>query len=150
MCAYGEEIDEAIALLEYASVEFPEIEAFSRMLHEARSRLAAEQTVRRLGDAERTVRLLLAEQKHETALAEVESALAEYPNESVLLGLRASIAAGIEEKASVAAIIAEVERLAAAGQGTEAGTIGARWSAPVSEPRGTHQAAADCASCTAA
>jgi serine/threonine-protein kinase len=120
LASTAKEFDDAIALLEYASVEFPEIEAFSRMLHEARSRLAAEQTARRLGDAERTVRLLLAEQKHETALAEVESALAEYPNESVLLGLRASIAAGIEEKASVAAIIVEVERLAAAGQGTQA------------------------------
>ena len=111
---------EVLALIEPAGGEFPEAAGFPRLLTQARDGLAAEQKAQRLSAAERTIYSLMAEQRHPEALSEADAALADDPGEKTLLDLRAAIVAGIEEKAAVARVVGTVERLAGAGEGSEA------------------------------
>ena len=114
---------EALALLQPATAEFPEIGAFSRLLAEVRSGAAAEQEARRLGAAEQKIRSLMAEQRYEEALKAADGGLSEYPGEQVFRDLRALILAGIEEQAALVAVTEKVHRLGAAGKGTEADRV---------------------------
>jgi len=115
--------EEALALLEQAAGEFPEVGAFAHLLEEVRAGSAAEKKAGRLASAERTIRSLLAMRRYEEALAVADAALGAYPGEKALLDLRALIVAGIEEKAAVAGVAGMVRRLIAAGEGAEADRV---------------------------
>jgi len=113
---------DALALLEPAAAEFPEIAAFSNLLADVREGAALEREGR-MGEAKHAIRSLMAGQTYEEALREVDRALGEYPGEKAFRDLRALIVAANEEKAAVAAVGAEVQRLVAAGKGTEADRV---------------------------
>src|ERR1019366_9377883 len=100
----AKQYQEAVALLERAVREFPEAATFAQLLSEAREGFAPELKAQRLSAAEHSIRLRMAEQRHEEAVAEADAALSEHPGEKAIRSLRMQAAAGVQEKAAVAGV----------------------------------------------
>ncbi len=116
----AERFEEAATLLEHASEEYPEAESFGTLLGQARSRREIASAARRLDETEHAVRDLARQNQLAEALALLDRALAERPGEARLRDLRAVVAASIQEQDSIAAIAAEVDRLAGHQRGADA------------------------------
>lgn len=119
--ADAREYDQALALLDKERSGASEL--LARLLDEARGRLASEKHAWKLHEAERPIRGLLANMEFEKALAAVDAAAIEHPGEKVWSDLRRLATKGIEEQAAVKAKVAEIEALAASGQGVEADRV---------------------------
>jgi tetratricopeptide (TPR) repeat protein len=119
----AKQYQEAVALLERAVREFPEVATFTQLLSEAREGFAPELKAQRLSAAEHSIRLRMAEQRYEEAVAEADAALSEHPGEKAIRSLRMQAAAGTQEKAAVAGVAGEVQRLIALGEGIESDRV---------------------------
>jgi hypothetical protein len=119
----AKQYQEAIALLERAVREFPEVAILAQLLSEAREGFTPELKAQRLSAAERSIKSRIAGQRFEEAVAEADAALSEHPGDKTLRALRTMAAAGIHEKAAIAGVAGEVQRLIALGEGIQSDRV---------------------------